>query len=410
MIPLQAVAQLSNSDQKKADHDFKNLDTILYLDREKDIYSYLKKDSLLFRNIFLERMYNKYRMEGSRLWDKYPKDPKRYEWLVNTLRFGIYFNHYWIDIEEGMRVLLSRNTSVSQYSVPIDWSELRKWERLQYKMLQECKIYFKEKGEIGTYKSLLAYSVSIFLRFSFNKEYGRNGKLDFTQFKKLFIPAAKEILDYEIDSNPESYMAYIKLREAITILLSNYRAFGLNEIDMELFFDSLENYPNISIQRWTKSQRSIFSLMSERDTFQFKHNAVNGEEIDFQKMRGKVVLVDFWATWCTGCIGRMPAIRKIYDKYKDRGFVVVSACLNDESATSDVKDIINRIGADWPVALIGKVGQKNTLGALIWQKYKFWGVPQLLLFNKKGKLVLLNDILSEGDFSPLINKLIKETY
>ena len=60
-----------------------------------------------------------------------------------------------------------------------------------------------------------------------------------------------------------------------------------------------------------------------------------GEEIDWKKLEGKVVLLDFWATWCGPCIGEMPNVLAVYGKLHDKGFEVVGISLDKERAKLD---------------------------------------------------------------------------
>ena len=59
--------------------------------------------------------------------------------------------------------------------------------------------------------------------------------------------------------------------------------------------------------------------------------ALDGSSFDMQALRGKVVLVDFWASWCPDCIREMPAVRQTYQKYKDKGFAVVGISLDKDA-------------------------------------------------------------------------------
>ncbi len=65
--------------------------------------------------------------------------------------------------------------------------------------------------------------------------------------------------------------------------------------------------------------------------------------------RGQVVLVNLWATWCPPCKEEMPALQSFYDKYKDRGFVVVA--INDGDPTADVLQFVEDFRLSFPVWL-----------------------------------------------------------
>jgi thiol-disulfide isomerase/thioredoxin len=55
---------------------------------------------------------------------------------------------------------------------------------------------------------------------------------------------------------------------------------------------------------------------------------VQGPPFDLRQLRGKVVLVDFWATWCGPCVAELPHVREVYDRYHDKGFEVVGVSLD----------------------------------------------------------------------------------
>ena len=63
-----------------------------------------------------------------------------------------------------------------------------------------------------------------------------------------------------------------------------------------------------------------------------KFTAVDGREVDLSKMVGKVVLVDFWATWCGPCVAELPNVLKAYEKLHDKGFEIVGISFDEDKA------------------------------------------------------------------------------
>jgi thiol-disulfide isomerase/thioredoxin len=134
---------------------------------------------------------------------------------------------------------------------------------------------------------------------------------------------------------------------------------------------------------------------------------VGGEKFDWSKYKGKVVLVDFWATWCGPCRKELPNVRENYEKYHEKGFEVVGISLDD-----DVEALNTFIKAEklpWENLLPaseGERGWKNPLAA----KFGVEGIPFTMLVNREGKVVTLNvrgDALGE-QLAKLLDKSSKE--
>ena len=77
---------------------------------------------------------------------------------------------------------------------------------------------------------------------------------------------------------------------------------------------------------------------------------IQGRPVALSDYRGKVVLLDFWATWCPPCRKEIPGFIELYDRYRSRGFVVVGVSM-DES-TSDIKRFAKRFKMNYPI-LVG---------------------------------------------------------
>lgn len=361
---------------------------------------------------YQEYKYKMFRDFGIKLWYLYPEDIRKFQWFARSFASTGYLNnHYWLNIDSGAYKYM-QNPMFTSYDTPIDWVALHRDEEVYPKLKKEYFKYLESSSntdDIINMKRLVSeYELSSFLKLSRNLAYRKGEKLDLVKLKELFLANGETLkqIDWKNLSSTGKYLTPLFTMD--NDFISNYKHYGLNVDDLKGFFQVLSDSSNPEIQRWILQKRSLLALKEE--ALQLKHKAIDGRMVDLKKMRGKVVLVDFWSTSCSSCIARMPAIKKIYDKYKDHGFEVVSACLNYGNEMAAIQRIEQKIGADWPVILIGgkkKEDMPNSLSSQIWEKYGFMGVPQLLLLDKNGKLVMLNDILRDGDFEPLLVSLLK---
>jgi len=114
-----------------------------------------------------------------------------------------------------------------------------------------------------------------------------------------------------------------------------------------------------------------------------KFTSVDGQSIDLSKMRGKVVLVDFWATWCPPCRGEVPNVVAAYQKYHDKGFEIVGISLDQDKDA--LVAFTKENGMVWPQYFDGK-GWDNDIS----KGFGIQSIPTMWLVGKDGKLITTN--------------------
>lgn len=110
----------------------------------------------------------------------------------------------------------------------------------------------------------------------------------------------------------------------------------------------------------------------------FSVKDLQGREISSTDLRGKVVLIDFWATWCQPCKKEMPGYQKLLDRYSSRGFIVIGFKFDTMRDTEDPVLFAKKIGVRYPLAV-----------ATAELKQKFGGVeglPTTMLYDRQGIL------------------------
>jgi peroxiredoxin len=132
-------------------------------------------------------------------------------------------------------------------------------------------------------------------------------------------------------------------------------------------------------------------------TPEFSALSPEGKKISLKDFRGKLVFLNFWASWCIPCREEMPAMERLYQEFKDKNFTVFAVSVKDRR--QDAIDFAKELKLTYPVAL----DPEGQVGLL----YGAWGLPTTYLIGPKGEGLARAWGPAEW-YSPAARNLIKE--
>ncbi len=117
------------------------------------------------------------------------------------------------------------------------------------------------------------------------------------------------------------------------------------------------------------------------------------QEVRLSDYRGKVVFLNFWATWCKPCKEEMPSMEVLYREFKDDGLVVLAVSIDRVTTKDDIPPFVKSMDLSFPV-LVDSWGQTD-------KRYKLMGVPETYIIDQEG--VLREKIIGPRDWTRLDN-------
>ncbi|NOQ73089.1 MAG: redoxin domain-containing protein [Crocinitomix sp.] len=189
-----------------------------------------------------------------------------------------------------------------------------------------------------------------------------------------------------IEGHPGSPASWLMLREL-------FPATGLmkfDTLDLAYFYDVADEmadkypyseYPELIRRDIAGVEAQIEQMYHPELVPDIVMEDMNGETAKLSDLRGKVVLLDFWASWCVPCRQENPNVVRVYNEYKDKGFTVFSVSLDE-----DRDSWLAAIQADnlaWPNHVSDLRGWQSAGAAL----YNVSSIPATFLINEEGKLI-----------------------
>jgi thiol-disulfide isomerase/thioredoxin len=211
---------------------------------------------------------------------------------------------------------------------------------------------------------------------------GKNKEQDFAEELKAF-----DTLQAEHQGEKTEDVAQIPFMKGLLYT----QVFGNDEKAVEILNQVKTDFPETGLAK--KAEQVVASIASQAAAKKtqatlvegvqfpdFEEKDLEGNPLSLSKFKGKVILVDFWATWCGPCIAELPNVLKAYEKYHDKGFEIVGISLDSEK--EKLTAFIKKNKMPWPQYFDGK-GWQSKLG----EKYGITAIPATFLLDKDGKLL-----------------------
>jgi len=128
----------------------------------------------------------------------------------------------------------------------------------------------------------------------------------------------------------------------------------------------------------------------------FVLTALDGQPVRLSDLKGQVVLLNFWATWCGPCEAEMPAIQDRYTTFKGQGLVVLG--INQDEEAETVRAFVERLGLSFTILL--------DPGAVVGELYRARGLPMTFIVDRDGQIVIQKvGYMSDGQLDRYLSQV-----
>lgn len=304
-------------------------------------------------------MTRKYRDIGLRLWEQYPDHRQRYLWLYRTQR--TYLPDYFADFVDGVRLWAAHRVDEARIDEQAQQEWQRRYAELKAELLDDPETTENQRRQIRDGEFL--------------ERMKRVAQRWRTQGDSAGVQALlRDIQDLYSKQGDGGSAATLAAR-----IFQESPRYGLDDDALQAFIEPMLEAEHPSLREFAESRQRLLDLRVAG--VDLEGTTLQGRPFDLQNLRGKIVLIDYWATSCSSCIAAMPRIHDIYERYQDRGFEVVSVCMDANEKRKKVERAEREMGLTWTTLAADELWPE------LKARYGYQGVPQYMLLDREGKLV-----------------------
>lgn len=210
----------------------------------------------------------------------------------------------------------------------------------------------------------------------------------FEQWNQLLPPEKQAFLDELVRSvktnqPPVVVQAQLVSRIGDQLAETEDREQAAAAIEQLLPVFKTSNDPGV-VTRLASMEGLVRRLRLPGNKMEVSGTLLSGETLHWQSYRGKVVLVDYWATWCGPCKAEVPNVLENYRAYHDKGFEVLGISLNEDQA--EVEEYLSQAGIPWPTLFSSEKEASGWDHPMV-KYYGIHGIPSAILVDREGNVV-----------------------
>jgi len=318
-------------------------------------------------------------------------------------------NENWLVLEKALRDFVEKHPGVRanellstlavgmcRFDVENDWEKLDAFKKfLEQSELEEAKGVLKRYDFIVQNDLTVKILQKIYhlLRLASDDEQTKD---EVRPELRQWLDTQKEAILHNKDNDYEQTLeSALEIFGSEDWILDNVR-------EVQEFYRQSED-PKVQVRAdWLDG--TIRRNMLKGNEMEFIAYQLDGKKIDIRDFRGKVVLIDYWATWCGPCIASFPEVEKCYEKYREQGFEVIAYSVDHDW------EILQAYEKKHPRSWIS-TSRQLTLdkGGKAYDKYYgINGIPHYILVGRDGKVVSAQTFPKGDEFFNMLEKALQE--